>query len=127
MNSQDSYSPVQLLIESQKSIVAELAEQRKINMSLNEAIFKLSSEIKLLSSELRRHDQLEDTVESIAKDLGSLKQIVIDTIENKISTRINPIDERIQNLERNMYKAAGIIGFVVFVVSVLGAVSSFIV
>lgn len=127
MSSPDSYSPVDLLIESQKSIVAELAEQRKINMSLNEAICKLSSEIKLLSNELRRHDHLEDTVESIAKDLGSLKQIVIDTIESKISTRINPIDERIQNLERNMYKAAGIIGFVVFIVSVLGAVSSFIV
>lgn len=103
---------MQLLIEAQRSLALELVEQRKVNAALNESIYRLSTEIRILSSEIKKHDQLEEKVAYMAKELQELKSAIKDTISHAIS----PLDDRVKDVEKSLWRVAGAVGVLSFII-----------
>lgn len=111
-NEQGSITPMQLLIEAQRSLATELIEQRKVNAALNESIYKLSTEIRILSSEIKKHDQLEDKVAEMSKEIQHLKNV----IREDLAAGLLPIDNRVKDVEKSLWRVAGASGLLAFVI-----------
>lgn len=115
--SQNALTPLQMLIEAQRNLAQELSEQRKTNMSLQESIYNLAGDIKVLNSQISKHDDLEQIVSGIASDIRGLRQElkaeILDAIDAKLKTR----DEKIELLQKMMFRAGGAIGIVVLLIT----------
>lgn len=120
MNDSTNITPIQLLIEAQRQLALELVEQRRVNSALNEALYKLSADIKLLSSQIGRHDQIENKVGELHKEVQSLqhgfKSAVQTVLDSQTEPRLKDIDERVKTLEKNLYRFGGAITLFVFLV-----------
>jgi chromosome segregation ATPase len=113
-------TPVSLLIEAQRQLAGELVEQRRVNGALNEALYKLSAEIKLLSNQIGRHDQIESKVAELSREIHSLrgdfKADIHSALESRTEPKIEALDERVKTLEKNMYRFAGAVMLFTFLV-----------
>lgn len=113
-------TPVSLLIEAQRQLAAELVEQRRVNAALNEALYKLSAEIKLLSNQIGRHDQIENKVTELSREIHSLKSSFKSDVQSVLESHTDPkiaaLDGRISVIEKHLWRAVGAIMFFVFVV-----------
>ncbi len=115
-----SITPVSLLIEAQRQLAAELVEQRRVNAALNEALYKLSAEIKLLSNQIGRHDQIETKVTELGREIHSLKSSFKSDVQSVLETHTDPkiasLDSRISVIEKHLWRAIG--GVMLFVFAV---------
>lgn len=113
-------TPVSLLIEAQRQLASELVEQRRVNAALNEALYKLSAEIKLLSNQIGRHDQIEHKVMDLAKEIHSFKSSFKSDVQSVLETHTDPkigaLDNRVQIIEKHLWRGMGAIMLFVFVV-----------
>lgn len=113
-------TPVSLLIEAQRQLAAELVEQRRVNAALNEALYKLSAEIKLLSNQIGRHDQIENKVGELGREFHSFKSSFKSDVQSVLEAHTEPklvsLDGRLSVIEKHLWRAVG--GVMLFVFAV---------